>query len=456
MTIPWLKSLRGKRAIFAFTATLGATVLVLPASAANAGPVDALPAQPPGTTQLVSATPDGHAVGGAVPAMSDNGRYVAFLSDGTDLGGAGPAPGASIAQVYVRDLDTGVTTLVSQSPGGEPGNKESEAVRISGDGRFVAFSSLATNLTTGPFHKHVNVFVRDLSTGMTTLLTPRDEGHSGHGRTFLSDISPDGRFVGYTSNASDLVVPDHNRRSDVFVYDQTTGETSLISRDLSGRPAGGESSGPKFSADGTVIVFTSYAHGLVAEKTDGLGDVYSFDTSTGQTTLISRDAKGKPAGRGSRVADVSADGTRVVFTSYSKHMIAGVTSPNTTENVYVYDATDGTTTLVNHRPDGGFVKGENRGVHISADGTLVVFSSNSPLLVDGDGGSFYDVFGYDVATKTISLLSQTPDGDFPAGFSMNPDVSADGQYVAFQSQASDLLPGHGAGTEWNVYVYRMP
>jgi acetyltransferase-like isoleucine patch superfamily enzyme len=229
-----------------------------------------------GTTTLVSENAAGTGSGNGASysnGISADGRYVAFQSLATDLVAGSDTNG--IYDVFVRDLQTGVTTLVSENAAGTgTGNGASYPPIISADGRFVAFASFASDLVTGDTNGNMqDVFVRDLQTGTTTLVSENAAGTgSGNGSSQNPVISADGGYVAFLSSASDLVAGDTNGTYDVFVRDLQTGVTTLVSENAAGTGSGNSSSfDPVVSASGNAIAYTSFATDLTAGFVDGNG-----------------------------------------------------------------------------------------------------------------------------------------------------------------------------------------
>ena len=216
--------------------------------------------------------------------ISANGRFVVFSSFASDLvtndtnGGTGPSQ-----DVFIRDLQTKTTTLVSVNQfGTDSGNGNSGSPAVSADGRFVAFSSSATDLVTTQVTggRGGNVFVRDRQTGTTTLASVNRNGtDGGNGGSELPSLSADGRFVAFRSSASDLVATDTNGIFfDVFVRDLQTGSTALASVNYAGTGGGNNVSGtPLLSANGRFVAFSSQSSDLVATDSNGTFDVFVRD-----------------------------------------------------------------------------------------------------------------------------------------------------------------------------------
>jgi len=265
---------------------------------------------------LVSATPSGRGGNGSAsqPTISADGRYVAFASTATDL-----APGDSNGDwdVFARDVATGTTRQVSVGRHGEPGNGPSRAPSISADGRYVAFSSDATNLVTGDTNGDTDVFVRDLRSGSTRRISLGPAGRQASQGSGSPSISADGRYVAFSSGAGNLVSDDTNAGTDVFVRDLRHHTTHRASLDSRGRQGGrGEYSfGPSISADGRYLAFISQASNLVPPGSALSQRAFVRDLRYGSTRLASRTGDGDPAGSPSWDVVISGNGRYLAFSS---------------------------------------------------------------------------------------------------------------------------------------------
>jgi Tol biopolymer transport system component len=250
-----------------------------------------------------------------VPVLSGDGRLVAFDSFATNLH-ADDLDRTS--DVFVRDLQTNATTLVSRASGatGAKGNSYSLAAAMSADGRYVAFESLATNLHPSDGDAVRDVFVRDLQTNTTTLVSRATgaTGAKGDGMSLRATISGNGRFVAFESTASNLDPADTDTGQDVFVRDLATNTTTLVSRasGVSGAKGNGGSSRPAVTDDG-FVVFQSLATNLSPSDGDAIMDVFARDLGSATTTLVSRASNGVKGNSGSFSPAVSGDGRFVAF-----------------------------------------------------------------------------------------------------------------------------------------------
>ena len=226
-----------------------------------------------GVIQRVSVSVDGSPVDGMseLSSISADGRSVAFVADATNLV---PADTNGIDDVFVRDLVAGVTTRVSVSSAGSEVNGYSGAPALSAEGRFVAFFSLASDLVPDDNNARFDSFVHDRLTGETLRVSVSGDGAEVTGGSGSPSISGDGRTVAFVSDASNLVTGDTNGAGDVFLHDLLTGATGRAAVAADGSEAGGASMSPSIAADGTRLVFVSDAADLVAGDTNGVTDVF--------------------------------------------------------------------------------------------------------------------------------------------------------------------------------------
>lgn len=378
------------------------------------------------------------------PAISDDGRYVAFASAASNLV-SGDTNG--VDDVFVHDRRTGITTRVSVASDGTQGNHASDEPAISADGRYVAFHSYASNLVSGDANTSwdLDVFVHDRQTGQTTIVSVASDGTYGNYNSYYPAISADGRYVAFESYADNLV--DNDTKSyllkDVFIHDRQTGQTTLISVAPDGTTAGnGDSGDISISDDGRYVAFDSTADNLVSGDTNGETDVFVRDRQTGQTTRVSVADDGTQGNERSWFSSISADGRYIAFASGADNLSGGDT--NNQWDVFVRDRQTGHTTLVSVAIDGK--PGNDSSGHwatprISADGRYVAFVSMANLLVSGDTNDTKDMFVRDRQAGTTTRISVASDGTQGNDISGYGSISADGRYVAFSSSASNLVGG---------------
>jgi Tol biopolymer transport system component len=316
----------------------------------------------PGLTELVSVRNNGKQGDGisgraSAPAASANGLGVAFDSAATNLVG-GDTNGA--VDVFVRDRASGRTARVSVSSKGKQGDSGSSAPAVSGDGRFVAFSSSATNLVAGDTNARNDIFVHDRTTGETTRVSVAADGTQGDSNSIgTPSISADGRFVAFVSDASNLV-PHGGSIRQAYVKDRSTGAIELVSVDSAGNPAGGfVAASPVLSGDGRFVAFASGASNLVADDTNETTDVFVHDRVSGATVLASVDSAGGQSNDVSFRPDLNADGRFVTFDSAASNLVAGDT--NGVPDVFVHDFVTGATERVSVDSAGGEANGQSVG-----------------------------------------------------------------------------------------------
>jgi Tol biopolymer transport system component len=207
-------------------------------------------------------------------SISDDGRYVAFRSDATDLVDSDTN---ATTDVFVHDRQTGQTTRVSVSSDGAEATGGSFSPSISDNGRFVVFLSAATDLVASDTNDKVDVFVHDRQTGQTTRVSVSSNGAEANDTNDEPFISAGGRYVGFRSSATNLVAGDTNDKVDVFVHDRQTDQTTRVSMALDGAEANGNSDVPSISADGRYVVFESRATNLVADDTNNQYEIFVHD-----------------------------------------------------------------------------------------------------------------------------------------------------------------------------------
>ncbi len=383
------------------------------------------------------------------PSISSDGRYVAFASDATNLV-KGDSNG--VTDIFVRDLAKRTTKRVSVSSTGEEGNKASYWPFISSDGRYVTFTSEANNLDASDNNGAGDIFVHDIKTGDTTMISRAVDGTAGNDLSFWSSISSDGRYVAFMSNATNLVQPDSNDSWDIFLRDRQAGQTSLVSSAYDGKQANSQSEYPIISADGRFVAFASDATNIVSGDTNGYRDVFEYDLQTGKTNRVSLASDGTQANAGTQafVISISADGQFVAFPSLATNLVPDDT--NNAWDIFVHNRDKGETSRVSVSSSGTQADAGSYGVSISPDGRYVTFGSNATNLKPDDLNGVMDVFVYDRQTGQIECVSVASDGaqgNEASGFTLiapvgidlayGPLISSDGSVIAFMSNASNLV-----------------
>ncbi|MBR1231965.1 Calx-beta domain-containing protein [Bradyrhizobium sp. AUGA SZCCT0182] len=382
-------------------------------------------------------------------SISADGRYVTYHSDAPDLVD-GDTNG--INDVFVFDRETGTTERVSVSSTGEQGNNASFSPNISADGRYVTYFSLASNLVDGDTNGNYDVFVFDRETGTNERISVSSTGEQGNGTSFSPDISADGRYVTYYSDASNLVDGDTNGTNDIFVFERETATTERVSVSSTGEQGDGGSFSSDISADGRYVTYSSTAANLVDGDTNGQADVFIFDRQTGTTEWVSVSSTGEQGNSASFEPSISADGGYVTYQSLASNLVDGDT--NETFDVFVFDGQTETTERVSVSSAGEQGNDASIAPSISADGRYVPYFSPASNLVDGDTNETYDDFVFDRQTDTTERVSVSAAGEQGNSDSSNASISADGTFVTYSSSASNLVDGDTNGT-YDVFVVQL-
>lgn len=335
------------------------------------------------------------------------------------------------------------TQLISALPNGAAGNGSSSVgyQALSGDGNVVAFTSRATNLAPGGLDAIQDLFVHDRTTGRTTLVSP-GQGGGANADAHHAALSSDGRYVAFWSGATNLLSTPDTNLYDVYVRDRQLAQTRRVSIASNGTPGDGVSWLPSISADGQRIAFNSGATNLVPNDTNNAWDIFVHDTTTSITTRVSVSSAGAQANGGHWlvVPRISDNGRYVVFASPASNLVTGDT--NGLIDLFVRDLNANTTTLVSVGED-GFPAGAWGEFDISADGRYIVFASDARLVPE-DTNNAKDIFVRDMVANTTTRVSVNSFGGQTSGTWGTPAISADGRMVAFLTNDATIVLGHPA------------
>lgn len=407
----------------------------------------------PERTHRVSTGPSGpdpkatsrHAV------ISGDGRYVAFDSDATALS---PDENGKTEDVYLGDASGSTAGIVSRAPGGPAGDGPSTDPSISRTGLAVAFVSAASNLVIADFNGVDDILVR--TPPMITRASVSSLGIEANAPSSQPDMAADGRYVAFTSEATNLAPDDHNGQADVFVRDLETGTTTLVSR--AGRDsAAGASTNPAISPAGRFVSFTSDAADLVPDDRNVAADVFLADLETGSITRVSVDSKEREQEDATSepfvpVSDVSDGGRFVVFDSDADTLVRKDT--NGAEDVFLRDVPRGTTKRISVNGRGREGDNDSFFPTITPDGRFIAFESFAGNLARRDTPR-EDLFVHDRRSKLPALIDVPSSGGQKGPERLRqllqrPSLTADGTMAAFSSTAPDLVEEEGGRQD--VYV----
>lgn len=377
-------------------------------------------------------------------SCSGNGRFVVFASRSDDLVAN---DNNGVTDIFLSDRLTGIVKRVSVASNGDESNGRSFNPVISTDGRFVAFESSATNLIPYDNNNLCDIFIRDLQgTGITERVSVASNGGEANGFSGAPTISADGRFIAFSSEASNLVPNDNNYSFDIFIRDrQGNGTTERVSVASNGDEANDYSNYPSISANGRFVAFESSATNLVPNDNNRKLDIFVRDLEkNGITERVNISTNGGEADFSSFSPAISADGRFVAFSSEARNLIPD--DNNYLCDIFVRDRQGaGITERVNISTNGDETNGimdlpDSGQPAISADGRFVAFISDASNLVPNDNNGVVDIFIRDRKNAATERVNISSNGDEATSFSMRPAISSDGRFVTFDSGANNMVP----------------
>ncbi len=417
-----------------------------------------------GEIKLVSVNTDGTNGGDStswVPSISADGSRISFTTAASNLA-SGVTDTNGNWDIYYRNLTTSVTTLVTHSsadPLLAADSYSSEPSRMSRDGSTIVYSSTATNLEAGTSDLNQtgrDIVSYDIATGLNRYVSVETAAPaSGNSYSWRSNeaLSADGVYEVFMSYASDLATNDLNGNSDVFLRNNVTGVTTLISRTSSGSSASGSSDYAVISADGNYVAFASTASDLNVTGTNpynGNWQVFRWSRLTGVLEAVSLDETGAGGGNStSWTPSISGDGSKIAYLSAANNLIPGFVHANGDWNVFLRNFSTSTTALVSHSAGAPLISGNGQSGQtpkVSLDGSRVVYLSRASDLQAGVSDinqAGHDVIIYNVAANTnqyASLQTATASSANAGSSKSEQSLSADGLYEVFWSTASDLIP----------------
>jgi hypothetical protein len=438
-----------------------------------------------GTTTRISLHTDGTQGNGASGldfeaysvSISDDGRFVAFASEATNLV-AGDTN--NLQDVFLRDRDVDVdgnfdeagyvkTTRISMGLLGAQANSYSFQVSISGNGRYVAFASYASNLVAGDTNGTWDVFRYDQVTGQMVRVSVSSAGVQGNATSDQPSASYDGRYIAFRSYANNLVADDANDPSDIFVRDVTNSVTSMVSVSTTGIQGDADSYTPSISGDGRWVAFASKATNLLDGIADtntfcnydadaeleNCSDVFAYDRLYGTQNLISAvDTTTTTFGDNESFApSASYDGSLVAFASRATNLDPTYTDTNGSADIFVRKLVYTSTVMISVSFFDGLANANSYTPAISPDGSFVAYASDASTLdLYGDMNGQRDIFLFDMSTRLTRLISRAYNGGASNGTSVAPDISRMGSHVTYPSRATNLV-NNDTNNTWDVFAY---
>ncbi|HET6951443.1 MAG TPA: hypothetical protein VFI47_13760 [Acidimicrobiales bacterium] len=383
-----------------------------------------------------TAGPDAPSGGGA---LSPDGTKVLFTTAATDMGF--PDLVQNVTDVYMRDLVTGVTDRITETPDGtDGGNGGSSAALFTPDGSTIVLSTSASNLGPADANGASDIYAYELATGTMRLLTTGASGTGANGASRLPVVSPAGGLVAFRSAASDLGPVDADGADDIYALDLATGAIQVVSATASGTAAGGlpGTTSISFSNDDRYLTFVSSAPGIVDSPPPG-PNAYLRDLGAGTTSLVSIGTGGAalPSGDGVLSAILDPAGARVAFLYRTRP------SGFLRDQVYLRELGSGTTTLVSQR-DGTPGDDSSLAPTFAPDGSRLAFTSRAANLAPDDTNGQNDAFVYDIAADRLTLQSYDQTGTPADGMSRSQRFSPDGRKLAFTSTGTNIVAGFSA------------
>jgi len=414
--------------------------------------------------QLVSITQDGNIPTGNshAPAISADGINIVFLSYASDLVAT---DNDDLLDVFVYDFLKGSTTLVSHTIGlsdGEPSRPS-----ISANGKFIVYSSEASNVIPNDNNESSDVFLYDLVSDKTELISissdSNSDGEIGDKKSLTKrpSVTQDGRYVVFYSYSTnfDSRVESTNETYQVYLRDRKEETTELISKNVYGEVGNGSSEYPTISADGSVIAFHSTATNLDLDGIDNndTSDIFLFDIKSETIKRISNTPEGNAGNGVSDLAALSADGSKVAFVSLSDNLLLPpIADSNGTTDIYIFTEASGSIQRVSIDSQGNESNGVSDAPSLSETGRYIAFYSLANNLVVNDTNESSDVFRHDTYTSETIRVSVNLTGEEGDARSECSGISHDGQIIVFYSYAKNLIDGIlNSNTYSNIYAYSL-
>ena len=370
-----------------------------------------------------------------IPSISANGRFITFESRATNLDFRASNGNRHI---FIHDMKTKKTLLVSVNASGQQGNGFSYVPSLSANGRYVTFESDSDNLVTGDHNGTSDIFMFDTQTQLTTLVSVNPNNTQGNNASYSPSISDDGRFIAFQSLATNLVAGDTNLSTDVFVHDNLTADTFRVSVSSNKTQGNMGSFAPSISANGRIIGFESNASNLVANDTNGKRDVFVYDKTAKTTVRVSINDTKKQGNDHSYEPSLSGGGRYIAFYSLANNLVSS--DHNGGFDVFVHDRDTKLTRRVSVNTNGTQGNNWSEEPSISDDGRFVAFYSFANNLTQSDNNHDSDIFVRDRSVAKTYLTSVSSNNTQGNKYNYDPSIDADGRYVAFFSTSTNLVP----------------
>ncbi len=401
-----------------------------------------------GDTTLVSVSSTGQqgAENAGYPSISDDGRFIVFNAKDSLV----PEDTNGLQDIYLSEWQIGEISLITNVSEGDSGDYGAITPVISGNGQFITFVSYDNNLVPDDTNGVRDIFVHDLQTGETKKISEGYNGEQANGLSRSPTISADGQYIVFSSIADNLVLNDTNDTWDIFVYSQQTGEIKRVSVNSEGEQANNASKyrSTSISDDGQYITYASQASNLVSNDINGnISDIFIYDQQTGETDLISVSSTGEQADHHSYYSAISGDGRYITFSSGADNLDPECNDYNT--HIFVHDRFTGKTTLVTKNMNGVPGNDDSWYLDISADGKHVVFSTLSNNLVYDDNNGKEDIFIRDISdfsgASWLLIYYQAGDND-----THNALMTELEDIVSVENSNIDIAIFHDASKESNL------
>ncbi|MEM8677474.1 MAG: hypothetical protein AAGF83_26985, partial [Cyanobacteria bacterium P01_G01_bin.67] len=327
---------------------------------------------------------------------------------------------------------------ISVASDGTQANGQSGSSAISDDGKFILLESNATNLVPKDTNGQTDIFIYDRDSKAIELISVALDDSPANGSSSVGSISGNQRYVTFSSAASNLVANDKNNQRDIFIHDRLNQTTNLVSVASDGTQANDLSFSSMVSDSGRYVVFESAANNLVPGDTNNINDIFVRDRINKTTTRINLAPNGTQADGSVHLNDISDDAQYIVFSSTASNL-GGNSTIDDHNDIFVYDLTANSIQQISTASNGGSANSDSFFGSISGNGRYIAYQSSASNIVSNDTNNASDIFVYDLIESTTERVSLTDSDAQANGASRNASISDDGNIVAFLSDADNLV-----------------